>query len=96
MAEPMEPTGMTDHTQEGPQTYERRSESHADTVQPVPSDGPPTARQDDGPEDFTHYVHLADGSVVKHKMTEPLGSHLPEGEDADLHGGRAIVGVYPR
>lgn len=87
MAEPVEPTGMTDHTQQGPQTYERGPENRTDTVRPV---------RPDGPEDFTHYVHLADGSVVKHKMTEPLGSHLPEGEDADLHGGRAIVGVYPR
>lgn len=92
MAEPMEPTGMTDHTQQGPQTYERGSERGVDMV---PSREPTAARENE-PEDFTHYIHLADGSVVKHKMTEPLGSHLPEGEDADLHGGRAIVGVYPR
>ena len=45
-------------------------------------------------EDFTHYVHLADGSVER--VTEvPDGSHLPvEGED--VHGGRFIIGIYPR
>lgn len=70
----------------------------------VPQDRPETAQSDtetrhaepDVPDDWTHYVHLADGTVVKHKMTDPLASHLPEEEDTDLHGGRFITGIYPR
>jgi hypothetical protein len=65
--------------EEYPETAERGSQSHAE-----PSE----------PDDFTHYVHLADGSVRKHKMTEPLGSHYPS--DEGIHGGHFITGIYPR
>lgn len=61
----------------------------------APTDSAPPAQESNEPEDFTHYVHLADGSVQKVDVSEPLGSHLvPEGEDAT--GGHAIIGVYPR
>lgn len=66
-------------------------------------------RSDDKPEpeEFTHYVHLADGRVIKHnvndKKAQPLGSHYVEGEDRsgeddgeDERVQTAIIGVYPR
>ena len=46
-------------------------------------------------DDFTHYVHLADGSVVRHNMESPLGNHLVA-YDEDPIGGRYIIGIYPR
>jgi hypothetical protein len=64
-----------------PEEAERRSEKRAEPKEP---------------EDFTHYVHLADGSVRKHKMTDPLGTHFPVGENEDVHGGHFIIGTYPR
>lgn len=51
------------------------------------------------PEEWTHYVHLADGRVIKHNMTEPLGASLDEkngeGDDAEVTHSQ-IIGVYPR
>jgi hypothetical protein len=55
----------------------------------------PEASQDAKTEDFTHYVHLADGSVVRHNMESPLGNHLVA-DDEDPIGGRYIIGIYPR
>lgn len=74
-----EPMRYSDGTypEDRPVMAEDRSESHPEPV----------------PEDFTHYVHTANGRVHHVKVTEPLGSHYPP-EDAD--GGHYITGIYPR
>ena len=76
--------------EETPEEAERRSE---DRTEAVPEDRP------EEPEEFTHYVHLADGRVVKVNQEDPdagpLGTHYEEGEDDDLTRTQ-IIGVYPR
>lgn len=84
MSEPMRYSDGS-YPEDRPEEAERRSEPQP---KPVP--------KDEEPEDFTHYVHLADGSVRKHKMTEPLGSHYPGRDGEDIHGGHFIIGTYPR
>lgn len=88
MSEPMRYSDGT-YPEDRPGEAERRSEPH-------PEPDPEPVRKDEAPEDFTHYVHLADGSVRKHKMTEPLGSHYPGRDDEEVHGGHFIIGTYPR
>ena len=56
----------------------------------------PTERVSQDEAEFTHYVHLADGRVVLHTMTEPLGIHYPGRDNEEHHGGNKIIGVYPR
>jgi hypothetical protein len=58
------------------------------------------AEKRDNPDEWTHYVHLADGRVIKHNMTEPLGSAFEEDAesgDEDAEPTRTqIIGVFPR
>jgi hypothetical protein len=50
-------------------------------------------------EEFSHYVHLVDGRVVKVDLSAhdavPLGTALEEGEGDNLTR-TGIIGVYPR
>lgn len=79
MSEPMRYSDGT-YPEDRPEPSHGGSESHPEPMEP---------------EDFTHYVHTADGRVHHVKVTEPLGSHYsPHGEDT--HGGHFIVGTYPR
>lgn len=69
----------------------------SDNTTPVNPANPATA-PDKSDEDFSHYVHLADGRVIKHQMDEPLGSHYVENEDDENKDTTRtqIIGVYPK
>lgn len=53
----------------------------------------------DDPDEFTHYVHLADGRVLRAnlhgKHTDTLGTRFYEGEGDDEKSA-GIIGVYSR
>jgi len=67
-------------------------DDYSERVKPAPEPVPPA----DGP-DFTHYVHLADGRVIRHYMAEPLGTYYREADDgSDEVTNTQIIGVYPR
>jgi hypothetical protein len=55
----------------------------------------PEQAPEESPEDFTHYVHLANGDVIKHNLIDPLSTHFNP-DDGDVTGGHKIIGVYPR
>lgn len=71
----------------------------------APQDRPQEAAQappegSENPEsEFSHYVHLADGRVLKKLITVPLdhlGFHMTENENDPATGGNKIIGIYPK
>ena len=68
----------------------------APAVQDGSQSRPEASTRDESPDDFTHYVHLADGSVRKVKEDGPFGLHYLENEDDEASGGNKIIGVYGR
>jgi len=50
-------------------------------------------------DSFTHYVHLADGRVLRadlSKVTEHIGNRYTENRGTDYQTSTEIIGVYPR
>ena len=72
------------------------------TVPPPAPDVPKPSEQKVEPatdETFTHYVHLADGRVLKadlSKLTEHIGNRYYENRGEDNESSVEIIGVYPR
>lgn len=90
---------MSEQTQEGfrysdgsqpqdrPFVAERGSESH---LEPGPAEKVPAE-----PEEFSYYVHLADGRVERVK-DYPTHAHHFDSERDEASGGNKIIGIYPR
>lgn len=72
------------------------------TVPPPAPDTPKPSEKKMEPatdDSFTHYVHLADGRVLKadlSSLTEHIGNRYYENRGEDNELSTEIIGVYPR
>lgn len=67
--------------------------------EPAPAKKEPEAPAPATAETFTHYVHLADGRVLRADLsaiTEHIGDRYYEDRNTDNERSTIITGVYPR
>jgi hypothetical protein len=67
--------------------------------EPAPAAPAPKAPEPATEDTFTHYVHLADGRVLRadlSKITEHIGNRYYENRGEDSETSTEIIGVYPR
>jgi hypothetical protein len=63
-------------------------------AEPTPEQSGPEVTDGD---DFSHYIHLADGRVIKARLDEhPVGDMFTENADSDHPTMTRVIGVYPR